>query len=66
MNSWIKCSHKDKLPVGDYVLRLEFNGFTSNRLFSVSEFKQEREISYFNVVAYFKVPDYNEKGADNG
>lgn len=65
-NNWFKCSHKDKLPVGDYVLRLKFNGFMTNRMFSVSEYQKEREIRYFNEVAYFKVPDYELKGENNG
>lgn len=56
---WTKCHHKNKLPPGEYLLRLQFNNFVSNRQFTVSDKQKFREIPYFNVIAYFKIPDYN-------
>jgi len=55
---WISCQHKVVLPAGDYLLRLEYNGFDYNRQFTVTERQKQLEVPYFNVVAYYKVPTY--------
>lgn len=65
MGSWVQCNHKQKLPVGEYLLRLELNGFKTNRHFTVNERQKELEIPYFNVKAYFRVPEYDLKEASN-
>lgn len=57
-NKWVACSHKHKLPVGDYLLRIENIGLSTQRHFKVTERQKELEIPYFHMVAYFKVPAY--------
>lgn len=52
---WEPCTHKTKLPAGEYFIRIGSGTFATARRFTVSRWEAEREIPFHDAKAYYKV-----------